>query len=231
MNTSDELNVAHKLYSNQDYPKTRSLWNLITNAYRIIKSVYIFTHFDEYCRQLRSDKQEDKQEIYWNASYYEKLIDYIKIITAFETLNKAVLVKKGILIHKIEHSKLNKELYKQQSAGKPVKISDFYLDGYPEITVRRNITEFNGLAKSMATINFSHTLNEEYQSVLNLDKKLVYYLKEINLKRNRLHLYTDFHGAFSVEHHIEKWRFIKETSISVIKKEKDKINEELKDCI
>ncbi|UGU17955.1 hypothetical protein LS482_08745 [Sinomicrobium kalidii] len=227
MNTPDELNVVRKLYSNQDYPKTRSLWSLITNAYRMINSVYIFTNFDEYCRQLRSDKQEDKQKVYWKASYYEKLIDYIKIITAFETLNKAVLIKRGILIHKIDRT-FNKELFKQQSAGKPVKISDFYQDGYPDIPIRGNRTECNGLAKSMATINFSHTLNEEYQSILNLDKKLVYYLKEINLKRNRLHLYTDFHGAFHVEHHIEKWRFIKDTSISVIKKEKDKIDEELK---
>ncbi|MFX5747412.1 hypothetical protein ABTE19_21025, partial [Acinetobacter baumannii] len=64
------------------------MWGLLANADRVINSVYIFKHFDEYCRQLNSNRQEDKLEIYWAASYYEKLIDYIKIVVAFETMNK-----------------------------------------------------------------------------------------------------------------------------------------------
>jgi len=58
--------------------KKRVLEELFYNAYRTIKSVYIFKNFDEYLIQLRSGKNEDKKEVYWNASYYEKLIDYVK---------------------------------------------------------------------------------------------------------------------------------------------------------
>lgn len=93
-----------RLYYSKDYKFTRHLWELIINSYRVIRSVCIFENFDEYCFQLSSNKQEDKKEIYWNVSYYEKLIDYIKIIVAFETLNKALLIKKGYLIHTIDHT-------------------------------------------------------------------------------------------------------------------------------
>ncbi len=77
-----------ELYYNfkTNYRWSYLLWGLLANAHRIINSVYLFKNFDEYCRQLKSDRQEDKQKIYWTASYDEKLIDYIKIIVAFETI-------------------------------------------------------------------------------------------------------------------------------------------------
>ena len=72
-------------------------------------------------------------------------------------------------------------------------------------------------------------MNDSYQVILNHDKELVGYLKEMNLKRNRLHLYSDFKGAFSVQHYIEKWKFIMEKSQSVITGEMKVIDQELKD--
>ena len=77
------------------YEKNRIIWELFSNALRTLESVYLFKNFDEFCRQLRSNKQEDKQEVYWNASYYEKLIYYVKISIAFETYNKAYLLRSG----------------------------------------------------------------------------------------------------------------------------------------
>jgi hypothetical protein len=56
----------------------------------------------------------------------------------------------------------------------------------------------------------------------------VKYLKEINKRRNRLHFIFDFEGAFEVNHHIQKWEFIKNTSTSIIEQELAIINEELK---
>src|SRR5690606_4077176 len=114
-------------------------------------------------RQLKSDKQKDKREIYWNAAYYEKLIDYIKISVAFETFNKATLMKKGILVHKI-NSKFNKELAKKQNAGFPINLADFLKDNYSNLDFRKQKAELNGFVEYFPTINYSHTLNEHYQN-------------------------------------------------------------------
>jgi hypothetical protein len=221
-----KLDEELKLYLNTGYYRTRLLWELIGNSDRIINSVYIFKNFDEYCRQLSSDKQEDKLEVFWTASYYERLIDYIKITVAFETLNKALLVQRGILIHKIDH-RFNKQLKKRQDSGKPIELTEFYENNYTIIDSTRRKATLNGLKEYLPTINFSHTLNEDYQSILNLDETLVTYLKEINQKRNRLHLYSDFKGAFTVQNHIDKWKFIKECSTTTIRNELKRITEEL----
>ncbi len=159
--TRYKLDEDVKLYYDTGYSKTRFLWELITNADRVINSVYLLKNFDEYSRQLRSNKQEDKQEIYWNAAYHEKLIDYIKIIVAFETLNKALLIKNGILIHKID-GKFNRQLQKKQDKGTPIEIKEFFQNNYTNIDFVRRKAELNGLLKNLSTINFSHTLNDEY---------------------------------------------------------------------
>lgn len=227
MNTRYKLEDEIKLYYNTGYSQKRLLWELISNAYRVINSVYIFKNFDEYCRQLSSDKQEDKLDVYWNGTYYERLIDYIKIVVAFETINKALLVKRNILIHKIENNH-NKPLQKKQQKGEPIPVEQFYIENFTNLDYVRQKAELNGLTKNLSTINFSHTLNDNYQAILNHDKTLIGHLKEINAKRNRLHLYSDFKGAYSVRHHIEKWKFIKETSISTIENEMKSIDDELK---
>jgi hypothetical protein len=226
-----DINEEFELYYNykSGYNWTHLMWELLANADRIINSVFIFKHFDEYCRQLNSEKQEDKGEIYWTASYYEKLIDYIKIVVAFETMNKALLLKSGILIHKIDH-KYDKKLYKKQASGIPITLEDFYCNNYTILDWKKKKAKLNGLTNNYSTINFSHTLNEHYQQVLQLDEKLVHHLKDINQKRNRLHLYSDFRGAFRVDSHIAKWKFIKESSISKVRTEFLLIDEELKNC-
>jgi|GEM_PF-1750205 len=219
-----------RLYFDEGYSKTRILWGLIANADRVINSVYIFKHFDEYCRQLNSTKQEDKLEVYWNASYDEKLIDYIKIILAFETLNKALLIKQGILIHTIDNKFFNKKISRKQQDGLPITIEEFFQNNYTDLDFIKQSAVLNGLTKNLTTISFSHTLNKNYQAIIKLDKDLVSNLKEINLKRNRLHLYSDFKGTISVKQHIDKWRHLKEITTTIIRDELKKIDEELKNC-
>jgi len=205
------------------------LWGLLANADRIINSVYLFKHFDEYCLQLKSDRQEDKLEVYWKASYDEKLIDYIKIVLAFETMNKALLLKNGFLIHKIDH-RFDKKLYKKQASGLPISLDEFYLNNHTVIDWIGKEAKLHGLAQNYPTVNFSHTLNDHYQQILKLDEKLVYHLQAINKKRNRLHFYSDFTGAFEVNRHITKWKYIKDYSLSKIREEFLLVDEELKNC-
>ena len=202
-------------YQKKDYESDRLIWELYSNAFRTIKNVYLFKNFDEYCRQLESDKQEDKLEIFWNTSYYEKLVDYIKISVAFETFNKATLINNGFIVHKID-SKFNRQLAKRQGVGFPIKLSDFLKDNYSRLDFRYQKAELNGFVEHFPTISYSHTLNENYQEIIGLDKQLLFELKKINQKRNRLHFFTDFKGAFSVTDHIKKWNYIMTNSFQTI---------------
>lgn len=108
-----------------------------------------------------------------------------------------------------------------QNNGQPVRIADFKNvcafkreDEYSEYSLE-------GLQKNMQTISYSETLSEQYQKIIGVDKTVVYILKEINDHRNKLHFFTDFKGAYRVDQHIEKWRFIKETSIAIFEKLKN----------
>ena len=88
----------------------------------------------------------------------------------------------------------------------------------------------NGLCKNFATINYSHTLNDAYQEIIGLNEKLVFELKKINEKRNRLHLFIDFRGAFIVEEWIKRWAWIKDLSIKTIEMELINSTKELDKC-
>lgn len=207
-----------RAYYSEDY-KQRILFELFGNAYRTIMSVYIFKHFDEYVKQLQAAKNEEKKDEYWNASYYEKLIDYIKISVAFENFNKAILLRDGYLVHKIQKNEPNKHLAKIQRAGQPILLADF-ISVCPFISDKFNRKCYlSGLTEHFQTIKFSDTLNEHYQGLLNLDSTLLHHIKGINDNRNRLHFFIDFKGAFEVNRHIQKWEFIKETSTELMKNE------------
>lgn len=196
--------------------KKEVLSELFNNAYRTLRSVYIFKNFEEYVVQLESDQNEDKLEVYWNASYYEKLIDYIKICVAFENYNKAVLLQKGYLVHEIKKNPNTKDLFNNQSKGVPVKIDDFVAVG--DFTRERPFGEYvqEGLKPNLSTISYSKTLNDNYQKIIGLDPTLLFRLKGINSRRNRLHFFTEFRGAFEVSSHIQKWRQIKDLSIATL---------------
>lgn len=199
------------------------LEELYHNAYRTLRSVFMFEHFDEYIFQLQSDKQEDKNDVYWKTAYYEKLTDYIKIAVAFENYNKAVLVESGYLVHRIQKGEKTKYLWKLQEKGQPIRISDFKQKCEFVNDSRLRIKYYlEGLKKGFPTISYSQTLSEEYQQIIKLDERLVYQLKKLNEKRNRLHFFTDFKGAYSVHSHIEKWRFIKDCSIQTLEQKMKK---------
>ena len=196
--------------------KLRILTELYFNAFRTIKSVYIFENFNEYVSQLNSDKNEDKGKIYWNASYYEKLIDYVKISIAFETYNKAVLLDKGFIVHQIKKDSINAKLFLDQQNGIPIKVEDYLQVAREANDKQKTGIYLTGFRENFPTINYSTTLNEKYQEIIQLDNELCCRLKEINEKRNRLHFFTDFKGAFEVRSHIDKWKYIMQTSIQTI---------------
>ncbi|CAN5475142.1 hypothetical protein BH11BAC2_BH11BAC2_10440 [soil metagenome] len=211
------MHKEDQLYLNMGSGRTRLVLELLHNANRTINDVSIFRYFEEYCTQLKSSKQDEK-EVYWKVAYYEKLIDYIKIILAFETYSKALLIKKGFMIHTIDR-KFSKDLSQKQKDGLPVRIEEFYEEKLKVNKTIPNRNSVSGLLESGETIAFSKILKDPYQEILQFDNMLVHHLKNINAKRNRLHLYSDFTEAFKIQQHISEWAFIKVISTSLIKNE------------
>lgn len=197
------------------HKKEQLVEELFFNAFRTIKSVYVFEHFEEYVRQLNSNRNEDKKDEYWKVSYDEKLIDHVKICISFENYNKATLLEKGVLVHKIKKSKLTQPYADIQRKGIPVPATDV-LAAFGTTTDEDNYIYLNGLTSHFQTINYTDTLNDEYQKFIGLDNELIVYLKKINDVRNRLHLFLDFRGAFSVNSHIKMWRFVKDKSLELL---------------
>ena len=70
MTSSFEFDEEIELYYNYNssYRWKYLMWGLLANADRVINNVYLFKHFDEYCKQLNLDHQKDKREVYWAAS-------------------------------------------------------------------------------------------------------------------------------------------------------------------
>lgn len=68
---------------------------LLHYAYFVYDRVYVFKNFEAYAESFRV---EPKSDVYWNGLHYEKMIDHIRICTAFENYNKAVLLSKDVLI-------------------------------------------------------------------------------------------------------------------------------------
>jgi hypothetical protein len=129
------------------------------------------------------------------------------------------LLREDYLVHKIQKNEQDKHFAKIQRAGQPILIADF-ISVCPFISDKFNRKCYlSGLTAHFQTVKFSDTLNEHYQAVLNLDSTFLHHIKRINDNRNRLHYFTDFKGAFEVSRHIQKWQFIKEKSIELIKTE------------
>lgn len=224
MNTEKKYLDETEVYLNQENRST-IIWELLVYAHMMYKKVYVFQHFEKFAASFRErDAKGNPPKEYWDGLHYEKLIDHIKICVAFENYNKAVLLSKGFVVHKID-SKKNQALAKKQRL-EPVPIEEFlrsnkfvqdnpYGEWYLE-----GLSNFN-------TITFSLTLSEGYQRVINLDNQFVHYLKGINDKRNRLHFYKNYAGAFRVESMLAAVEHAKNYGTNLIENEIDEVKEHI----
>lgn len=194
------------------------VWELLVYAHMLYSRVYVFKNFEAFERSFEIDP---KPEEYWEGLSRERLIDEIKICTAFENYNKAILLSKGYVVHLIDGKK-NKALAKFQKDA-PVTIQEFmqsnqfvrkdkfsklYLDGFQN---------FN-------TISFSRTLTDQYQTVIGLDSRFLGLLKNLNEKRNRLHYNKNYAGAFSVKTFLDNIAFAKAHGMELLDLEIKKTN-------
>jgi hypothetical protein len=126
------------------------------------------------------------------------------------------LLDNGFIVHQIKKNSLNAYLFTDQQNGIPIRAADFLQVSEETSDMFDNKIYLTGFRENFSTLNYSMTLSEKYQEIIQLDKELCYRLKEINEKRNQLHFFTDFKGAFELKSHISKWRYIMANSIQTI---------------
>lgn len=188
---------------------------LLHYAYFVYDRVYVFKNFEAYAESFRV---EPKSDVYWNGLHYEKMIGHIRICTAFENYNKAVLLSHDILVHTADPNS-NKAYFKKQKAGLPVLIDDFLSTNSFVQESPNKEWHLSGLTPNFNTITFSQTLKPGYQELIRLDERFLGYLTNINVRRNRLHFYKNYAGAFEVNRHLESIRFARDHGLTLIGKQ------------
>jgi hypothetical protein len=186
-------------------------------AYFIYDRVFVFMNFEAYAESFRV---EPKSSFYWDGLHYEKLIDHIRICTAFENYNKAMLLLSDVLVHTADPN-TNKNFYRKQRDGVPVLIEDFLkVNSFIQDAPHKE-WYLSGLNGNFNTISFSQTLKPGYQELINLDSRFLGYLTNINGKRNRLHFYKNYAGGFEVNRHLDSILFAKTYGLELIRNQID----------
>jgi len=196
-----------------EHERLKVAWELLSYANMLYSRVYVFKNYGAFAQSFDANPPSSE---YWEGLSYEKLIDDIKICTAFENYNKSVLLSKGVVIHLIDTRK-NRVLAKRQKST-PVLISDF-LKSNKFIQKDR----FSGLYlegfQNFNTISFSRTLTDSYQEFIDLDSRFLGYLKNLNEKRNRLHYLKNYHGAYRVQTLLDNIAFAKSYGTELLQSE------------
>lgn len=196
-----------------EHERLKVAWELLSYANMLYSRVYVFKNYEAFAQSFDANPPSSE---YWEGLSYEKLIDDIKICTAFENYNKSVLLSKGVVIHLIDTRK-NRVLAKRQKST-PVLISDFLKsnkfiqkDRFSELYLE-GFQNFN-------TISFSRTLTDSYQEFIDLDSRFLGYLKNLNEKRNRLHYLKNYHGAYRVQTLLDNIAFAKSYGTELLQSE------------
>lgn len=157
-----------------------------TNFYKVrrIKKIVQFSNFIKSGDYLNNSKRQnfikDHPDVAMNS-----LLDYIIIGISFENYFKAKLLQNGFLIHEIIKDK-NKSLFEKQKK-QPVNSN---LVTFESKNICSELKE--------NTLKYGFLLeNKEYAKYYNLDFNTLEFLREINRKRNSLHLYMSENFEFS----------------------------------
>ena len=150
--------------------------------------------------------------------HYESLIDSVKICTAFENYNKAMLLKNGYLVHQIS-SKTNRALAERQK-NEPILINEFLISNKFKSDDQTGRLHLDVL-QNFKTISFNLTLKDSYQSIISLDREFHHFLNGMNNRRNRLHFYKNAYGVFNLTTLLKTLSFAKEYGTKQIENQLD----------
>lgn len=195
------------LYKNK-FCRDWSFKRLAGNSITYFKKAYLIqnlskaeNHFDNVFELLSNGAKRIPRED--PIFFEESLMDSIKIIICFENYMKAVLIRKGYLVHEIKLKDYGRKFKPLGNINRtPIKFTDykkierFYYDAGAECYVLR------GLKSS--TISFNTLLNNsDYQDIIKLPLNIVRLLNSFNQYRNSLHLKSGDSSVYSKSYFAE----------------------------
>jgi hypothetical protein len=156
--------------------------SLLTFAFKQFSDATIINELEKIINFYRNNEQDyilKNFPVTFKNVLFDSLIDSIKIGICFENYFKAKLLLNGFIIHKI---KVNNKLLNAQKE-RPVSVN--------EITELTSAEAIPILANNLqqTTINYSWLLEKsDYYRHFDVDSALIDFLKQLNNKRNELHL-------------------------------------------
>lgn len=177
--------ICYKNQSQRDF----SSFSLIVQALGIFKKIYIVENlFAVYKNYIQRFPYEETKRIFDNIFF-----DKIMVVICMENIFKALLIKKGYLVHMVDKQYIkDKKLYPSRY---PVKVSVLKKIIKPFYdTTSYGYWDYRELKEQ--TIGFSNIL-KIYSDILNIDMNLINVLKQYNKDRNNLHFYRGQSCYFS----------------------------------
>jgi hypothetical protein len=180
------------LYINKFY-RDVSFTSLVNNSIKYFKKAYLIqnlskaeNYFNLVFTLLKNGAKKIPQE---DPRFSEEsLMDAIKIIICFENYMKAVLIRKGYLVHVINSKDFEKKFKPLGNINnKPIKFTDYKKieNFYYDINASHYI--LRGLKNN--TVLFNTLLNNsDYKDIIKLPAQIIRLLNSFNLYRNSLHL-------------------------------------------
>lgn len=133
-----------------------------------------------------------------NEFAFEYLIDCVRILVFFENYMKAELITKNFCIHTIKKDYPTFTVIAKEQFKRPVDLKEIAdLEPFVISEVEQKITH---TAIKETTIGMNILLGSKaYRQHYQLSEKIITYIKEINLYRNKLHFHNDIEFSISEE--------------------------------
>ena len=170
---------------------------------------------DKYAKEGKRLSQEIIEQM--SEFVLDTIPDWVRITICFENYMKAILLKNGFLIHKIDKNGIGLKTLANSQNRRPVRLSKFreVRNFSMDINTKQWIVE--GLKPQ--TLDFSLLLRKKFQDEIQLPEKILKQVSEINSKRNNLHFYHEATNSYS-QHFIEDLKqldkFVKEDMMNLV---------------
>lgn len=125
---------------------------------------------------------------------FDMIPDWVRIIICFENYMKAVLLKNGFLIHKIDRDEKALKTLANNQNKRPIKLKEFNELFNFSVEIESRLPILEGLKPQ--TLDFNVLLRKKYQDEINLPTDILESISKINTKRNTLHFYHEVSNSY-----------------------------------
>jgi hypothetical protein len=179
------------LYKNQQN-RNDAFYLLLSEAIRLFKNAYIIKKFSE-VREFINTLEMQRRINHFDLHTFsrEQLIDKIKIVICLENCMKAILIKKGYIVHLIDRTIDNGKFRNLKIRKRPIRFVDYKrIEGYHFDSINQKYV-LRGMCET--TLPVSVLLLPNYQNILRLPVDILTTLKKLINDRNKIHL--SFHSV------------------------------------